>query len=247
MTRATWVTLQCTWYGWRVAVFVAAWLLLLGMNATPNPWDLLDTVTAMKMLALIVVPVYLFIVAAPVSGMWQQLTYVRVREAWWWAQVIAAGVSAVAAVAALAILVVGWALIAHGWSWHWGVVSARQHLPALRQVPPEQWAGEALGLLTVGLWSLGVLLDVLVLWWQTLWVAWMSLVLVVLVPVTLAGTAQQVLLWWLPGAQFSLLAHFSASGEISPWGSVAYAGALLTGAGLSGAALATKGWEARSS
>lgn len=247
MRRGVYLMFLLTWFRGRLMLLGLGlgftWLL----NPRANPWDFLLAATAMKMLALIFVPMFLFIVGRNLKGSWETLVGSRMGHAvsWWWADVWSLGLSAVMVSLSLGLLTVLVALFTRGWSWHWGGYAQSQHLQGISRTIPWLWGLEDLGLMTLGFWAMGVLYHVLSLWWRTPWIAWVAVVVGNMLPLVFAGTAARHIIWWIPGPQFSLGAHFSVIGVMPPLWSLGYALTLLAGMSATGMFLATAyPWDA---
>ena len=77
-----------------------------------------------------------------------------------------------------------------GWSWHWGPFVEHQNLPRLVAESPLRWRIEALAMLVIGLWSMGLLLYVLTLWWRSTWIALIAIVVLNALPMGFTDTGQ---------------------------------------------------------
>lgn len=219
-----------------------------------NPWDLVFYSTLMNEVVLVVVPLYLLLVHRDLRQPWEALVATRMGDArtWWTVHVGVAGITAILVSFGMAVLVVVVPLAAGGWTWRWGAFALGHEGAALLQTPawkvPWRWSLEALGLLSLGLWAMGVLAQVLGLLWRSPWMALVVLVLTSFVSRVVATTAARFLLWWLPGPQFSLTEHWASTTAVVPPGwSVVYAIALLTTAAAVGlVTVASPPWDTTS-
>jgi hypothetical protein len=220
---------QMTWGGRRILWGVAFLGALSFFAPSWNPWDLVASTTSLRPVALVIIPGYLWWVSNDLSHAWEGMAVLRIgsRRRWWIADLVSLGVAALVLTVGLTGAAVVAALVHGGWSWDWGPFVQSQHLPALRAYPPATWALEAVVLLSMGLWAMGAVLHVLALWWRSLWLPWVALMLPDLLAVTFPGTSAPVLTWGLPGPQFGLLVHFSLFGTVNPGWSIGYAVGLL--------------------
>jgi hypothetical protein len=232
--------------GWR-GLALPSGLGLLGLfsrsTGSTNPWDILLFARRDHEVAIIVIPLYLFLVAQDLRHPWEALVVVRVGRAriWWAGHVAAAGLAAVVVTGGLGVLAVLVAQGAHTWSWQWGtyghaVAGGGNLLTTAGWRVPWRWALAALGLLALGLWAMGVLLQMCALWWRHPFLAWAGVVALTFLAVGLEGTALQRLILWLPGPQFCLPEHYSSALGYFPaswsvlYGVVLFAG--MTGVGV---------------
>lgn len=228
------VTLAGIWRAPRVLVVPLGLALIWTMGRYTNPWDLLAYATADAELVFIVFPLYLLLLYRNLQHPGEALVAVRLGQArtWWLSHVGAAGVTAVVMTTGTAALVVVVPIVSHTWSWHWGPDARLRFGVAQLATPtwriPWRWGLEALGLMTVGLWSSGVLMYVLALWWRSSWVAWIVVVMLSFFTEIVEATQAQFFLWILPGVQFSLALHWMNPQHSEPpaW-SFAYGLALL--------------------
>jgi hypothetical protein len=240
------ITFQVTWYRWRALWLPIGLGIIVALNEITNPWDFLLAATAMKMVALVLVPLYLFIDSRDLNHPWEPLVGGRLGNtvAWWWSDVWSSGASAVitsAGAAAVALII---AFATDGWSWHWGAYTKAQQLQGIGTMIPWHWGLEALALLTLGLWAMGVLVHVLTLWWHSTWLPIVFLLVLNILPITFASSAARVIIWWIPGPQFSLGAHFSSIGTFPALWSFGYAVLLLAGmAGIGAIFVSNYPWE----
>ncbi|MHB1505328.1 MAG: hypothetical protein ACYCVA_01415 [Sulfobacillus sp.] len=251
MGRGLWISLAVTWGGRRALALPAGLALLWLFSGFTNPWDLLLFSVKAHEIVLILIPLYLVILSRDLRSPWEALVAIRLGRArtWWGGHVGAAAVSAILVAVGLAILVIAVPVVAHGWTWQWGPYARGSETPAIMASPawrvPWRWGLEALGLLTLGLWAMGVLMHGLGLWWRSPWAAWIVVVLLSFVADAVKLTALQTVLWWLPGPQFSLSQHWLSQGIVAPGWSVAYAIALLTAVVGTGLAMAEASpWDA---
>jgi hypothetical protein len=240
--------------GGRRPLILAAGIALLGLfEGVSNPWDILLASTHHKQVDLLVVPLYLLLLTRDLRHPWEALVGLRLRDArrWWMGHVGAAGITAVLVVVGIGILAVVVPLAGDHWTWQWGAWSLDTLGPATMASPTWRipWlAGlEELGLLALGLWSIGILSHVLALWWRSPWYAWSLLVLLSWGSVAALGTGLQTLVWWLPsGSQFCLEYHWTPDGTIvAPGWSILYGSLLLAVASASGCHIARSSpWDA---
>lgn len=249
--RGILVSLAGNWRGPRVLVVPIGLALIWTLGRFTNPWDLLAYATADGELVLIVLPLYLFLLYRNLRHPGEALAVVRMGQArtWWVSHVGAAGLTAALVAVGVAMLVIVVPVASHAWSWQWGPENrlnfgvAALATPALRI--PWQWGLKALGLMTVGLWSSGVLMYVLALWWRSPWLAWIVVVMLSFLTRIVEGTHVQFLLWTLPGVQFSLSLHWmNPQHPVPPLWSFAYGIALLVALiGVGMASVATSPWD----
>lgn len=252
MGRGMRVALAGHWRPPRVFLVPIGLALIWTLGRYTNPWDLLAYATADGELVLIVFPLYLFLLYRNLRHPGEALVAVHLGQArtWWLSHVGAAAVTAVLMAVGVAALAVVVPLISHTWSWHWGSYIHRGFGRTILATPtwriPWRWGLEALGLMAVGLWSSGVLMYVLALWWRSPLVAWIVVVLVGFLTRVIEVTHAHFLLWILPGVQFSLILHWmNPQQPMSPSWSFLYGLALLvalTGVGL--AMVAEPPWDA---
>ena len=244
--RAVALAVRTTWGQRRWGILVIALVVLGGSTRFLNPWDLMVANTSPQALTAEILPAYLFLEKRELHHPWEALVAQRLGEtrAWWLTQVAAAGVSALIVTAGVAATGVVIPLVTAHWSWAWGPFSrAMQPAHVVAAWAPWGWSLDALGLMALGLWASGALLHLLTLWWQGPWLAWLAVVLLGFLALTLQLWAQ-FWVWWIPGPQFALLQHW-AYGDAYPaaW-SVGYAVVLLTVTAAIGVLLlGTPPWE----
>lgn len=238
------------WRGRRIVALPIGLALIWALSRLTNPWDLLLYTTLDSEIALILIPLFLFLLHRDLLHPSEALAAVRLEKArtWWVTHVASVGISALLMAVGIGVFVVIVSLATNGWSWQWG---ANAHLRMGSAVLssagwqiPWQWGIEALGLLALGLWSMGVLMYVLGLWWRAPWVAWIVVVSLGFGSEALEGTSLRPLLWGLPGVQYSLALHWAGQHVVHPYWSAIYAVALLAatlGAGL--AIVDTSPWD----
>lgn len=233
--------ISTTWRARRVWIVPAGLALLWALCRFRNPWDLLLYATFDSEINLILIPLYLFLMLRDLRHPFEMLVVVRLgrTRSWWVSRVLAAGTSAVFLALSLLVMAVGVSLATHGWSWHWGPWSRLKFGPLLLNLGWRvAWRTslEELGLLALGLWAMGVLLDVLALWWRSPWLAWIVVVGLSFVSFALESTP---VVWAVPGVQFSWVLHWGGAGYsfVSPMWTIAYGLALLLAATGTGAAL----------
>ncbi len=217
-------------------------VLIWTMGRYTNPWDLLAYATDDHELLLIVFPLYLLLLYHNVRHPIEALLTVRMGQArtWWMTQVVAAGVTAVLVALSVTTLVIIVPLVTHAWSWHWGPNMHFRMGSAILATPtwriPWRWGLESLSLMAAGIWSLGILMYVLALWWRSPWLAWIVVILLNYLTLVIKATPAQFLVWIMPGIQFSLALHWmNPQHPIAPALSFGYALALLvamTGVGV---------------
>lgn len=252
MGRGMRVALAGHWWPPRVLLVPIGLALIWTLGRYTNPWDLLSYATLDGELVLIVFPLYLFLLYRNLRHPGEALAAIRMRQTrtWWLSHVGAAGVTAVLMAISVAALVVVVSLVSHTWSWHWGsharLSFGKTELATIAWRVPWRWGLEALGLMAVGLWSSGVLMYVLALWWRSPWGAWVVVMLIIFLTRTLEGTHAQFLLWLLPGVQFSMALHWmNPQHPVSPSWSVLYGFALLAAMMGIGLAMVTEPpWDA---
>lgn len=231
--RGIQVALAGHWRAPRVFVVPLGLALIGTMGRYTNPWDLLAYATADAELVLIVFPLYLFLLYRNLQHPGEALVALHLGQArrWWLSHVGAAAVTALLMAVGVAALIVVVPLVSHTWSWHWGSYIRQGFKGATLSTPawrmPWRWGLEALGLMTVGLWSSGMLMYVLGLWWRSPLVAWLVVVMLSFFAETVEATHAQFLLWILPGVQFSMILHW-----INPQHPVALVWSLLYGLAL---------------
>lgn len=250
--RSIRIALAAHWRGPRVLLVAIGLALIWTLGRFTNPWDLLAYATADDELVLIVFPLYLFLLYRNLRHPGEALLAVRMGQArtWWGSHVAAAGLTAVLVTVGVTALVIVVAVTAHAWSWHWGPNVHVSMGTAVLTTPtwriPWRWGLEALGLMTAGLWSTGVLMYVLALWWRSPWLAWIVVVLLSYLTRIAEATSAQFLLWVLPGVQFSLALHWmTPQRPVAPAWSFGYGVALLvamTGVGV--AIVEASPWDA---
>ncbi|MCL8209305.1 MAG: hypothetical protein K6V97_14735 [Actinomycetia bacterium] len=244
--RSLRASLAVTWGGGRPLILATGIALLGIFEGARNPWDILLASTHYKQVDLLVVPLYLLLLTRDLRHPWEALVRLRLRDArrWWAGHVGAAGLTAGLVVVGIAVLAVIVPLIRHQWTWRWGTMARATLGPAILASPTWRvpWlAGlEELGLLALGLWAIGVLSQVLTLWWRSPWYAWIVLVLLGWGSVAAFGTGLQTLVWWVPaGSQFCLEYHWTPAGPVvAPGWSVLYGSLLLAAATAAGGAIA---------
>lgn len=194
---------------------------------------------------------YLIIVNVDLLDPSQTLTLVRLGSVriWWWTHVATDGAVAVLLAADPAVLSVAVALAAHRWSWHWGTFGLNSATPAVLALAPWtvawRWSLEALGYLVLGLWAMGVVRDVLAIWWRGPWLAWLTAVALGLASFALNLTFAHVAIWWLPGSQFSFTEHWTSQGSTALGWTLGYTALLLGTAAVAGLVLAEQSrWHA---
>lgn len=225
------LSLRVTWKRWRALLLPLGLGLLVALNRLTNPWDFLLAADSMKMVALIIVPLYLLIGSRDPIHAWEPLVSIRLGNTvtWWWSDVLSCGVSAILVSVGLGVVTILVPFATNGWSWHWGTYTQAQQLVGIGTIIPWHWAIDALGLLALGLWASGVFVHVLTLWWRSAWLPLVFLLLLELLPIIFASSsATRVIIWWIPGPQFSLGAHFSSLGTFPPLWSFGYALLMLS-------------------
>lgn len=233
MGRGIRVSLTGVWSGRRVVGLPIGLALIWALSRLTNPWDLLLYTTLDSEIALILIPMFLFLLHRDLQHPAEALAAIRLGKArtWWATHVASAGISALIMAAMIGVFVVIVPLATHGWSWHWGPNAHLRMNSAILSSPgwriPWRWGIEALGLLTLGLWSMGVLMYALALWWRAPWVAWIVVVSLGFGSEALEGTAMRPLLWGIPGVQYSLALHWAGQHVVPPYWSIVYALALL--------------------
>ena len=221
--------LRTVWFNRKALILPAGivLILVLGPTGAINAWDLVLSASQFKMVSLILVPLYLFMVSRHFESAWEALIITRVqsRPVWWWADVAALGATALMVVLGLGIVSALGSMLGHSWSWQWSPYAHKWYVASILASVPWQWCVESLGLLATGLWAMGIMTHVLTLWWRSEWLALVAMIAVTVFPVTFMEISAPALVWWFPGPQFSLSVHFS--GGIPALWSFGYAVVLL--------------------
>jgi len=215
-----------------------------------NPWDIMVFSMKDHTIAIILIPMYLLIINGELRSEWEAMIALRSGQArtWWLGHVAADAVSAVLVACGVIVLAVVVSVATHNWTWSWGPYSRADFgarlLSSVSHKEAWFWCLRAVGLLTLGLWSIGVLMHVFVLWWRSPWLAWVSGIASGVMGVTFEALPFRFLIWWLPGVQFSLDAH-RLPGAVTPLWSLSYAVALVAVATAAGLFLADSSpWDA---
>ena len=246
MRHGVGVAVRAMWRPWHGLVVITA-LVLLGVDAGfRNPWTLVVSNTSAGSFCGLLAPLYLFILKRDLFHPWEGLVGHRLGDTrtWWAVQTAAAGLYALGVTATVIALSGVGPLVTGGWSWQWGGLAAYEvgrHVVSTWR--PWWWALDAFGLMAIGLWGMGALLQVLSRWWRSAWIAWVALVVLNLLPLDLMYSVHDWL-WWLPGPQFSLLEHWTFANAFPPSWSVLYGGVLLLGSTIWGfVTVTTTRWD----
>lgn len=253
MARGVRVHLHRIWGGWRPLLLGALLAFQWGTASFWNPWDMIAAGTLRNQITLLIIPAYLLLLVRDLRHPWEALVGVRAGsgEAWWGAQVLAAGATAVVLTVAMVVLFFSLALASHHWAWWWSrsalALEFLVNAHVIATWAPWWWCLDALALLALGLWAVGGVWMVLALWWRSGWAAWLVVMMLCLIPSELMGpTPGGFVVWLLPGAQFSMIQHWVFPGSPSPTWSIGYAVVLLAGTTLLGRRLVrTPPWDAR--
>jgi hypothetical protein len=181
-----------------------------------NAWDIVFLVLSYHPTTLLWIPFYLFLTSRNLSNEWESLVVTRFphRLTWWAADIEALGVAAFAlTLLTSAIGIMAGPLVGRlSWQWSGLARSPWAILHAIPHLSPLVATLYSVGLLTLGLWALGILNHALSLWWQSEWLAALTVVVAELLPSVFLGNGRMTR--WFPGSQFVFATHITdASGH----------------------------------